>query len=51
MSPEDVALCAVVTGYADGNRRKLIIFSEPKDTLFYLHDRVRSRLGRADAVD
>jgi SNF2 family DNA or RNA helicase len=36
---------------ADGNRRKLIIFTEPKDTLFYLHDRVRSRLGRADAVE
>ncbi|WP_422003515.1 protein NO VEIN domain-containing protein [Roseovarius mucosus] len=35
----------------DGNRRKLIIFTEPKDTLFYLHDRVRSRLGRADAVE
>jgi superfamily II DNA or RNA helicase len=36
---------------SDGNRRKLIIFTEPKDTLFYLHDRVRSRLGRADAVE
>ena len=36
---------------ADGNRRKLIIFTEPKDTLFYLHERVRSRLGRADAVE
>lgn len=36
---------------ADGNRRKLIIFTEPKDTLFYLVDRVRSRLGRADAVE
>jgi hypothetical protein len=35
----------------DGNRRKLIIFTEPKDTLFYLHERVRSRLGRADAVE
>jgi len=35
----------------DGNRRKLIIFTEPKDTLFYLVDRVRSRLGRADAVE
>ncbi len=35
----------------DGNRRKLIIFTEPKDTLFYLHDRVRSHLGRADAVE
>lgn len=36
---------------AHGNRRKLIIFTEPKDTLYYLHDRVRSRLGRADAVE
>lgn len=36
---------------ADGNRRKLIIFTEPKDTLFYLNERVRSRLGRADAVE
>lgn len=36
---------------ADGNRRKLIIFTEPKDTLSYLHERVRSRLGRADAVE
>lgn len=35
----------------DGNRRKLIIFTEPKDTLYYLHDRVRARLGRADAVE
>ncbi len=34
-----------------GKRRKLIIFTEPKDTLYYLHDRVRSRLGRADAVE
>ena len=34
-----------------GNRRKLIIFTEPKDTLYYLHDRVRARLGRADAVE
>jgi superfamily II DNA or RNA helicase len=36
---------------ADGNRRKLIIFTEPKDTLFYLHDRVRSRIGKPDAVE
>jgi SNF2 family DNA or RNA helicase len=35
----------------DGNRRKLIIFTEPKDTLFYLADKVRARLGRPDAVD
>ncbi len=36
---------------ADGNRRKLIIFTEPKDTLLYLLDKVRARLGRPEAVD
>lgn len=36
---------------ADGNRRKLIIFTEPKDTLFYLVDKVRARLGRPEAVE
>lgn len=36
---------------ADGNRRKLIIFTEPKDTLFYLLDKVRARIGTPDAVD
>lgn len=35
----------------DGNRRKLIIFTEPKDTLHYLLDKVRARLGKPDAVD
>jgi len=35
----------------DGNRRKLIIFTEPKDTLFYLLDKVRSRLGNPESVD
>jgi superfamily II DNA or RNA helicase len=34
-----------------GNRRKLIIFTEPKDTLQYLTDKVRSRLGNPNAVD
>lgn len=34
-----------------GNRRKLIIFTEPKDTLNYLLEKVRSRLGRPEAVD
>ncbi|MEA2078400.1 MAG: helicase-related protein, partial [Pseudomonadota bacterium] len=34
----------------DGNRRKLIIFTEPKDTLNYLADRIRTRLGRPEAV-
>jgi superfamily II DNA or RNA helicase len=36
---------------ADGNRRKLIIFTEPKDTLHYLLDKVRARLGNPEAVD
>jgi superfamily II DNA/RNA helicase len=35
---------------AAGNRRKLIIFTEPRDTLTYLADRIRTRLGRAEAV-
>jgi superfamily II DNA or RNA helicase len=34
-----------------GNRRKLIIFTEPKDTLNYLLDKVRARIGNAEAVD
>ena len=34
-----------------GNRRKLIIFTEPKDTLHYLTDKVRARLGNPEAVD
>jgi superfamily II DNA or RNA helicase len=34
-----------------GNRRKLIIFTEPKDTLHYLLDKVRARLGVPEAVD
>jgi superfamily II DNA or RNA helicase len=36
---------------ADGNRRKLIVFTEPKDTLHYLADKIRARLGRPEAVD
>ena len=35
----------------DGNRRKLIIFTEPKDTLHYLTDKVRARLGKPEAVE
>ena len=35
---------------ASGNRRKLIVFTEPRDTLEYLADRIRTRLGREDAV-
>ena len=34
-----------------GNRRKLIIFTEPKDTLHYLLEKVRARLGSPEAVD
>ena len=33
---------------ADGNRRKLIIFTEHRDTLNYLVDRIRTFLGSAD---
>ena len=33
-----------------GNRRKLIVFTEPRDTLTYLADKIRTRLGRAEAV-
>jgi len=32
------------------NRRKLVIFTEFKDTLTYLATRIRTRLGRAEAV-
>jgi len=35
---------------AYGNRRKLIIFSEHRDTLNYLVEKLRSLLGRAEAV-
>jgi len=33
-----------------GNRRKLVIFTEFKDTLTYLATRIRTRLGKAEAV-
>jgi SNF2 family DNA or RNA helicase len=36
---------------AAGNRRKLIIFTEHKDTLNYLLDRIRGLLGNPEAVD
>ena len=36
---------------AAGNRRKLIIFTEPKDTLHYLLDKVRARLGNPEAAE
>ena len=35
---------------AEGNRRKLIVFTEPKDTLHYLRDKIKARLGNPDAV-
>jgi hypothetical protein len=34
-----------------GNRRKLIIFTEPKDTLHYLVEKVRARLGKPESVE
>jgi superfamily II DNA or RNA helicase len=33
-----------------GNRRKLIIFTEPRDSLEYLAAKIRTRLGRHEAV-
>ena len=35
----------------DGVRRKLIIFTEAKDTLLYLVDKIRTRIGKPNAVD
>lgn len=35
---------------ASGNRRKLIVFTEHRDTLTYLTDRLRNMLGREEAV-
>ncbi|MBM4078129.1 MAG: DUF3883 domain-containing protein, partial [Planctomycetes bacterium] len=35
---------------AHGHRRKLVIFSEHRDTLNYLSDRLRTLLGRPEAV-
>ena len=35
---------------SNGNRRKLIVFTEPKDTLHYLRDKIQARLGNPDAV-
>jgi SNF2 family DNA or RNA helicase len=34
-----------------GNRRKLVVFTEFKDTLLYLARRIRTRLGRPEAVE
>lgn len=35
---------------ADGGKRKLIVFTEHRDTLDYLHRRITSLLGKPDAV-
>jgi superfamily II DNA or RNA helicase len=35
---------------ADGRRRKLVIFSEHRDTLNYLTDKIRTLLGKHEAV-
>ncbi len=35
---------------ADGRRRKLVIFSEHRDTLNYLADKIRTLIGRPSAV-
>jgi len=35
---------------ADGHRRKLVIFSEHRDTLNYLTERIRALIGRPEAV-
>ncbi|WP_235814924.1 protein NO VEIN domain-containing protein [Roseibium aggregatum] len=36
---------------SEGYRRKLIIFTEPKDTLEYLRQKVIARIGKPEAVD
>ncbi len=35
---------------AEGHRRKLVVFSEHRDTLNYLHERTSSLLGRPEAI-
>src|SRR5581483_2452555 len=35
---------------AQGQRRKLVVFTEHRDTLNYLTERIRTLLGRNDAV-
>ena len=35
---------------SEGNRRKLLIFTEARDTLEYLHERIVSYLGQSEAV-
>lgn len=36
---------------SDGIRRKLIVFTEARDTLFYLADKIKTRLGNPENVD
>lgn len=36
--------------HPDGHRRKLVVFTEHRDTLYYLADRLRTLLGRPEAV-
>ena len=36
--------------HASGARRELIVFTEPKDTLNHLVDKIRARLGNPEAV-
>ena len=35
---------------SEGNHRKLIVFTEAKDTLYYLAEKIRARFGKPDAV-
>jgi SNF2 family DNA or RNA helicase len=35
---------------ATGQHRKLLIFTEPRDTLLYLADKIRQRIGKSEAV-
>ena len=35
----------------EGVRRKLIVFTEARDTLVYLVDKIRTRLGKSEVVD
>ena len=35
---------------SEGKRRKLIIFTEHRDTLYYLTDKIRTLIGRSEAV-
>ena len=35
---------------SEGNRRKLIVFTEPRDTLEHLAHKIRTQLGREEAV-